>query len=77
MYGFEVRIHRGWDDDDRHECSSQCHWSAEACGEQNASNYLETEEDAEAQLEDLADCLSGNGERVNVSDLRVVAVEVP
>lgn len=63
VYGFECRTRDGW--------------SAEACGEQNASNYLDTREEAEAQLADLAACMSTNGgDPVSVSDLRVVAVEV-
>jgi hypothetical protein len=58
MYGFEMRTEHGWD--------------ADACGEQNVSNYFDTEEEAIAELPNLArvaDC--------SMLDLRVVAVEVP
>lgn len=43
-------------------------WSAEACGEQNDSNYLETEAEAIAELPRLARVLG-----CDVSELRVTA----
>ena len=78
MYGYEVRVHAGWNDnDDRHRCSSRCVWSAEAAGQQGPSNYLATEEEAEAGREQLAWALSTNGgEEVSVEDVRVVAVDL-
>jgi hypothetical protein len=73
VYGYEVRVHAE-NDNDRH---SRCVWSAEAAGQQGPSNYLATEEEAEAGREQLAWALSTNGEEVSVEDVRVVAVEVP
>ena len=77
MYRYEARVHAGWNDNDRHRCSSRCVWSAEAAGQQGPSNYLATEGGAEAGREQLAWALSTNGEEVSVEDVRVVAVEVP
>lgn len=57
MFGFEARVDGVW--------------SAEACGEQDASNYFDTEAGANEEIWNLArvmDC--------SVLDLRVVAVEV-
>ena len=34
MYGYEARVHAGWNDNDRHRCSARCVWSAEAAGQQ-------------------------------------------
>ncbi len=76
MYGYEARVHAGWNDNDEHRCSSRCVWSADAAGQQGPSNYLATEEEAEAGREQLARALSTNGEEVSIEDVRVVAVEV-